>query len=228
MSTFTLNYNLTAHEINTKMAGVYKWMTLAVLTSMLIAILVSSSLTLMTFLFTGWVKWFIIFLPVVAVIGLNLVLNNNPSKEIAQLLLLAFAAIMGVSFSTIFVIYTTTSIFTAFMGAAVLFGTMSFYGYFTKRNLDSIGKFMLVGLIAIIIASIINIFIGSSTMAMVISSIAIIIIFTILTAYDTQKIRELIMSGNSNNVEVLGALTLYLDFINLFLSLLQLFGGKKE
>lgn len=227
MNTFTLNYNLTAHEINTKMAGVYKWMALAVLTSMLIAILVSNSLTLMTFLFTGWVKWFIIFLPLIAVIGLNLVLNSNPSKEVAQLLLLAFAAIMGVSFSMIFVIYTTTSIFTAFMGAGVLFATMSFYGYFTKRNLDSIGKFMLVGLIAIIIASIINIFIGSSTMAMVISSIAIII-FTILTAYDTQKIRELIMSGNSNNVEVLGALTLYLDFINLFLSLLQLFGGKKE
>lgn len=227
MNTFTLNYNLTAHEINSKMAGVYKWMALAVLTSMLIAILVSNSLTLMTFLFTGWVKWFIIFLPLIAVIGLNLVLNSNPSKEVAQLLLLAFAAIMGVSFSMIFVIYTTTSIFTAFMGAGVLFATMSFYGYFTKRNLDSIGKFMLVGLIAIIIASIINIFIGSSTMAMVISSIAIII-FTILTAYDTQKIRELIMSGNSNNVEVLGALTLYLDFINLFLSLLQLFGGKKE
>ena len=227
MNTFTLNYNLTAHEINTKMAGVYKWMALAVLTSMLIAILVSNSLTLMTFLFTGWVKWFVIFLPLIAVIGLNLVLNSNPSKEVAQLLLLAFAAIMGVSFSTIFVIYTTTSIFTAFMGAGVLFATMSFYGYFTKRNLDSIGKFMLVGLIAIIIASIINIFIGSSTMAMVISSIAIII-FTILTAYDTQKIRELIMSGNSNNVEVIGALTLYLDFINLFLSLLQLFGGKKE
>jgi FtsH-binding integral membrane protein len=227
MNTFTLNYNLTAHEINSKMAGVYKWMALAVLTGMLIAILVSNSLTLMTFLFTGWVKWFIIFLPLIAVIGLNLVLNSNPSKEVAQLLLLAFAAIMGVSFSMIFVIYTTTSIFTAFMGAGVLFATMSFYGYFTKRNLDSIGKFMLVGLIAIIIASIINIFIGSSTMAMVISSIAIII-FTILTAYDTQKIRELIMSGNSNNVEVLGALTLYLDFINLFLSLLQLFGGKKE
>ncbi len=227
MNTFTLNYNLSAHEINTKMAGVYKWMALAVLTSMLIAILVSNSLTLMTFLFTGWVKWFIIFLPLAAVIGLNLVLNSNPSKEVAQLLLLAFAAIMGLSFSMIFVIYTTTSIFTAFMGAGVLFATMSFYGYFTKRNLDSIGKFMLVGLIAIIIASIINIFIGSSTMAMVISSIAIII-FTILTAYDTQKIRELIMSGSSNNVEVLGALTLYLDFINLFLSLLQLFGGKKE
>ena len=227
MNTFTLNYNLSAHEINTKMAGVYKWMALAVLTSMLIAILVSNSLTLMTFLFTGWVKWFIIFLPLAAVIGLNLVLNSNPSKEVAQLLLLAFAAIMGLSFSMIFVIYTTTSIFTAFMGAGVLFATMSFYGYFTKRNLDSIGEFMLVGLIAIIIASIINIFIGSSTMAMVISSIAIII-FTILTAYDTQKIRELIMSGSSNNVEVLGALTLYLDFINLFLSLLQLFGGKKE
>jgi FtsH-binding integral membrane protein len=120
------------------------------------------------------------------------------------------------------------SIFTAFMGAAVLFGTMSFYGYFTKKNLDSIGKFLFVGLIAIVIASIINIFIGSSVAAMVISALAIII-FLGLTAYDTQKIREMIMEeGATARVESLGALTLYLDFINIFLNLLQLFGLKKD
>ena len=120
------------------------------------------------------------------------------------------------------------SIVSAFMGAAILFGVMSFYGYFTKKNLDSIGKFMFVGLIAIIIASIINIFIGSSVASMVISALAIII-FLGLTAYDTQKIREeLSVSGNNDVAEVRGALTLYLDFINIFLNLLQLFGGKKE
>ena len=139
-----------------------------------------------------------------------------------------FAALMGLSFATIFAVYQIGSIFTAFMGAAVLFGTMSLYGYFTKKNLDSIGKFMFVGLIAIVIASVINIFIGSSVMAMVISAIAIIV-FLGLTAYDTQKIREMVMYDTDTGIaEVTGALTLYLDFINIFLSLLQLFGDKKE
>jgi FtsH-binding integral membrane protein len=143
-------------------------------------------------------------------------------------MLYGFAALMGLSFATIFAVYQMGSIFTAFMGAAVLFGVMSFYGYFTKSNLDSIGKFMFVGLIAIIIASIINIFIGSSLFAMVISALAIII-FLGLTAYDTQKIREMVSYDTDTGVaEVSGALTLYLDFINIFLSLLQLFGVKKE
>ena len=134
---------------------------------------------------------------------------------------------MGLSFSVIFAVYTAMSIFNAFMGAAVLFGTMSFYGYFTKKDLSSMGQMMFVGLIAIIIASIINIFIGSTVMQMVISAIAIII-FLGLTAYDTQQIREMVSVDSSTATEVMGALTLYLDFINLFLSLLQLLGGKKE
>jgi FtsH-binding integral membrane protein len=129
--------------------------------------------------------------------------------------------------ATIFVVFTMGSIVSAFMGAAVLFGTMSFYGYFTKRNLDSVGRFMFVGLIAIIIASVVNIFIGSSVMQMVISAIAIIV-FLGLTAYDTQKIREQVSYSNDGRAEVMGALTLYMDFINLFIHLLQLFGSRKE
>jgi FtsH-binding integral membrane protein len=114
------------------------------------------------------------------------------------------------------------------MGAAVLFAVMSGYGYFTKQSLDSMGKFMLVGLIAIVIASIVNIFIGSTVMQMVISALAIII-FLGLTAYDTQKIREAVsVEGDTGREEVLGALTLYMDFINLFINLLQLFGMKKD
>ena len=224
--TFSTPLYKTASEINTAMAGVYKWMCLAILISMGVAFGVGTNPTLVNFFFTGMLKWVIVFAPLVAVIGVSMVLNSDPPKEIAQLLLLGFAALMGLSFATIFVIYQLGSIFTAFMGAAVLFGTMSFYGYFTKSSLDSIGKFMFVGLIAIIIASIINIFIGSSVFAMVISALAIII-FLGLTAYDTQKIREMIMD-NQPNVEIHGALTLYLDFINIFLSLLQLFGAKKE
>jgi len=216
-----------ASEINSAMAGVYKHMALAVIVSMLIAYLVGTTPELLNFFFTGMLKWVVIFAPLVAIMGISYSLYKNIPKELAQLLLLGFAALMGLSFATIFAVYNMGSIFTAFMGAGVLFGTMSFYGYFTKRSLDSLGKFMLIGLIAIIIASIINIFIGSSVMAMVISALAIII-FTALTAYDTQKIREMIMYGDEKNIEVIGALTLYLDFINIFLSLLQLFGDKKE
>lgn len=228
----TLDFNqskftyLTASDINTKMAGVYKHMALAVLVSMLVAYSVSTVPALMAFLFTGWMKYVVMFLPLVAVLGMSVALNSDPPKELAQLMLLGFSVIMGVSFATIFAVYKMGSIFTAFMGAGVLFGTMSFYGYFTKQSLDSLGKFMFIGLIAIVITSIINIFIGSSVVAMVISALAIII-FLGLTAYDTQKIREMIMDGQ-DNVEVIGALSLYLDFINIFLSLLQLFGDKKE
>ena len=133
---------------------------------------------------------------------------------------------MGLSFATIFAVFTMGSIVSAFMGAAILFGVMSGYGYFTKRSLDSLGKFMFVGLIAIIIASIVNIFIGSTVMQMVISALAIII-FLGLTAYDTQKIREEVSVDTSDVVEIRGALTLYMDFINLFINLLQLFGDRK-
>lgn len=218
---------ITANYVNTKMAGVYKYMGLAVVISMLVAFGVSSVPALMAFFFTGWMKYVTIFLPVVAVIGMVIALNTDPPKEIAQLMLAGFAAIMGLSFATIFAVYNMGSIVSAFFSASILFFTMSAYGYFTKKSLDSLGKFLFVGLIAIVIASIVNIFIGSTVTQMVISALAVII-FTGLTAYDTQKIRKMIMYDDQDNVEVIGALTLYLDFINIFLSLLQLFGGKKE
>jgi FtsH-binding integral membrane protein len=154
--------------------------------------------------------------------------QDNFNKTQLQLFLHGFAALMGLSMATIFAVFTMGSIVSAFMGAAVLFATMTAYGYFTKTNLDSMGKFMIVGLIAIIIASIINIFIGSTVLQMVISALAIII-FLGLTAYDTQKIREVVsVGGDTGREEVIGALTLYMDFINLFINLLQLFGLKKD
>jgi hypothetical protein len=169
----------------------------------------------------------VIFAPLAAIFGVSYVLANNPTKSTAQLCLHGFAALMGLSFSMIFAVFTMGSIVSAFMGAAILFAVMSGYGYFTRRSLDSVGRFMFVGLIAIIIASIVNIFIGSTVMQMVISALAIII-FLGLTAYDTQKIREELSVETSDAAEVRGALTLYMDFINLFLNLLQLFGGRKE
>lgn len=217
-----------ASEINLAMAKVYQNMGLAVLTSMIVSYLVGTSPELLQFFFTGFTKWIVIFAPLVAVFAVVIVLNARPDKNTALLLLHGFAALMGLSFSTIFAAFQMGSIVSAFMGAAVLFGTLSFYGYFTKKDLTSIGQFMFVGLIAIIIASIVNIFVGSTVFQMVISALAIII-FLGLTAYDTQKIREIVTQSNSDHVEeVQGALTLYLDFINIFINLLQLFGGKKE
>lgn len=215
-----------ASEINSAMGRVYGHMSLAVMVSMFISYFVGSSPELLQFFFTGILKWIVIFSPLVAIFGVSYVLGNNPSKGVAQLCLHGFAALMGLSFSTIFAIFTMGSIVSAFMGAAILFGVMSGYGYFTKQSLDSLGKFMFVGLIAIIIASIVNIFIGSTAMQMVISALAIII-FLGLTAYDTQKIREELSIETSDNAEVRGALTLYMDFINLFINLLQLFGDRK-
>ena len=137
---------ITANYVNTKMAGVYKHMGLAVVISMLVAFGVSSVPALMAFFFTGWMKYVTIFLPLVAVIGMSIALNTDPPKEIAQLMLAGFAAIMGLSFATIFAVYNMGSIVSAFFSASILFFTMSAYGYFTKKSLDSLGKFLFVGL----------------------------------------------------------------------------------
>jgi FtsH-binding integral membrane protein len=213
-------------ELNTAMSRVYGHMGLAVVTSMIVSFLVGTSPALMAFFFTGAMKWIVIFAPLVAVLAVSFAWEKF-SKSALTFFLHGFAALMGLSFATIFVAFKMGSIVSAFMSAAVLFGVMSFYGYFTKKNLDTIGQYLFVGLVAIVIASIINIFIGSSVFQMVISAIAVIV-FLGLTAYDTQKIRELVSVDNDGRAEVMGALTLYLDFINLFLSLLQIFGGRKE
>jgi FtsH-binding integral membrane protein len=215
-----------ASEVNSAMGRVYGHMSLAVIVSMIVSYFVGTSPELLAFFFTGVMKWIVIFAPLVAIFGIAILLNASPTKQMAQLCLHGFAALMGLSFSMIFAVFTMGSIVSAFMGAAILFGVMSGYGYFTKQSLDSMGKFMIVGLIAIVIASIVNIFIGSTVMQMVISALAIII-FLGLTAYDTQKIREELSVQASDVAEVRGALTLYMDFINLFINLLQLFGDRK-
>jgi FtsH-binding integral membrane protein len=220
----TFNTYRDAAQVNTAMGRVYGHMMLAVLTSMFISYAVGTNPGMMEFFFTGIMKWVVIFAPLAAVFVVTPILANDPSPPVAIGALHGFAALMGLSFAMIFVIFTMGSIFTAFMGAAVLFGTMSAYGYFTKQSLDSVGKYAFVALIAICIASIINIFIGSTVMQMVISALAIII-FLALTAYDTQQIREMVSHEDCTvGDEVSGALTLYLDFINIFINLLQLFG----
>jgi FtsH-binding integral membrane protein len=215
-----------AADINSAMGRVYGHMGVAVVISMLASLLVASSPALMAVLFGTGLKWVIMFAPLIAILGMSLGYERM-SKNTIQILLYGFAVLMGLSFATIFVVYQIGSIVTAFMGAAVLFGTLSFYGYFTKKDLSSWGTFLLVGLIALIITSIVNIFIGSSVLAMTLSAIAILI-FLGLTAYDTQRIREMVTYENDGKAEVIGALSLYLNFINIFLNLLQLFGNKNE
>ena len=223
---YALNYRTPA-EINSGMIRVYNNMAQAVIVSMIVSALIASDAAAMAFLFTGIMKWIVIFAPLAAIFAVGYVLGNNPSLFVAKSCLFGFAALMGLSFATIFIVYTTASIASAFFGAAILFLTMSAYGYFTKQSLDSLGKYLIVALIAIIITSIVNIFIGSSLLQTIISAAAVVI-FLGLTAYDTQKIREQLMESDGPAIEVMGALTLYLDFINLFLSLLQLFGDRKE
>ena len=216
-----------AEEINSAMGRVYGHMSVAVFISMLVSWFVGTTPELLQFFFTGVLKWIVIFAPLAAILALTFASERFNTGQL-KLFLYAFAALMGLSTATIFAVFTMGSIVSAFMGAAILFAVMSGYGYFTKQSLDSMGKFMIVGLIAIILASIVNIFIGSTVMQMVISALAIII-FLGLTAYDTQKIREAVsVDGDTGREEVLGALTLYMDFINLFVNLLQLFGIKKD
>ena len=219
-----------ASEINSAMGRVYGYMGLAVLVSMFISYQVGTNHDLLQFFFTGAMKWIVLFAPLVYVFFVPILLNAGIGAMGGALVLSSFAALMGLSFAMIFAIYTMGSVVTAFMGAAILFGVLSVYGYFTKQNLDSIGKFMFIGLIAIIIASIINIFIGSTVFQTVISALAIII-FLGLTAYDTQTIRESLMEDSAPSTEIMGAMTLYLDFINIFINLLQLIGvmpGKDD
>jgi len=209
------------------MISVYNNMFLAVVNSMLVSLLVASSPGLMALLFTGIMKWIVIFAPLVMILAMTWIMEKATYGE-ARGMLHVFAALMGLSMSTIFITFTTTSIVTAFMGAAILFGTMSLWGYFTKKSLEGWGSFLMVGVIAVVIASVVNVFLGNSTLAMVVSAVAIIV-FLGLTAYDTQRIRnEVSILEPDSKAEILGALSLYMNFINIFVSLLQLFGNRDD
>lgn len=222
-----MNTYASASEINSRMIGVYNNMFLAVVNSMIVSLFVASSPGLMQFLFTGAMKWIVIFAPLATILVMSSVIERA-TRTGALAFLHAFAALMGLSMSVIFIAFTASSIVTAFLGAAVLFGTMSFYGYFTKSSLESWGSFLLVGLIALIITSIVNVFLGSSVLGMVLSAVAVIV-FLGLTAYDTQQIRQnMSVSDPDSKLEILGAMNLYMNFINLFINLLQLFGDRKD
>lgn len=180
-------------------------------------------------LFGGGLFWIVALAPLAFIIVLSMRFDRW-SYSTLQGVFWAFAATMGLSLSSIFLAYTQTSIVRVFLITGITFATMSLYGYTTKKDLTRMGSFMLMGLIGIIIASLVNIFFASSAVEFVISLLAVVI-FTGLTAYDTQRIKALYHEAHSQDtlgkIALMGALSLYLDFINLFIHLLRLIGERR-
>ena len=191
--------------------------------------IVSGTTPIGNLIFNSGLKWIIALSPLAIVIYMSFGIRNMSAAR-AQGAFWIFASLMGASLASIFVIYTGASIARVFFITAGTFGAMSIYGYTTNRDLTKLGSFLMMGLIGIIIASIVNIFMKSTMMYFIISIIGVLI-FVGLTAYDTQKIKNMYLVSDSGEImgkkAVMGALTLYLDFINLFLMLLRLFGQRR-
>ncbi|MBU6140152.1 MAG: Bax inhibitor-1/YccA family protein [Proteobacteria bacterium] len=223
----TLTYDA---SMRAYMVKVYNFMAMALGISGVTAFLVSSSPALMQLFFGTPLAWVIMLAPLGFVIFLSAKIAKISAAQ-AQTYLWIYATLMGLSLSTIFVVYTGTSVARIFFISASVFGAMSFYGYTTKKDLTGMGSFLMMGLIGLIIASLVNIFLKSSAMQFALSVIGVFL-FIGLTAYDTQRIKQTYyqFAGNSEMVgkaAVMGALNLYMDFINLFIMLLQLFGDRK-
>ena len=214
------------------MRHVYQWMTIGLIVTAAVAYFVASSPMLMATLFGNSFGMIIL---AIAVIALPMVISGmiaRLSAAAATGLFVLYSALMGAFLSSVLLVYTGASVMQAFVTSAGMFGAMSIYGTVTKRDLTGMGSFLFMGLIGILIASVVNIFLGSSMLEFVISALGVVI-FTGLTAFDTQKLR---MFGANAPLEdgtairrgaILGALTLYLDFVNLFLMLLRLFGDRR-
>ncbi|MCD7058370.1 Bax inhibitor-1/YccA family protein [Pelagibacterium xiamenense] len=180
-------------------------------------------------LYTTPLMWVVALSPLAFVLVLSFGINKL-SFSAAQMVYWGFAAVMGLSLSSIFLVYTDASIAKVFFITAAMFGSMSLYGYTTKRDLTGMGSFLMMGLIGLVIAMVVNMFLQSGMLDFAISAIGVLI-FVGLTAYDTQKIKEAYVEGMGHEslgkLAIMGALSLYLDFINLFLMLLRLFGNRE-
>jgi len=213
------------------MVRVYNWMTTGLVVTGGMAFYVSTSEMMLSLIYGNQLVPILLF---AATIGLVFYLSGWAQKMSASQatgVFILFSGLMGLSLSSVFLVYTAASLTSTFLVTAGTFGAMSFYGYTTKKDLTSWGSFLFMGLIGIIIASIVNIFMQSNMMHWIISC-AGVLIFVGLTAYDTQKIKEMNILGNEGTEEdtkeaIIGALTLYLDFINLFLMLLRFMGDRR-
>lgn len=227
MTTTALTQVQTA-QINL-MQKVYVWMCTALLITAATAYVVSGSEALLSMIFSSKISFYVLLF---AQLGLVWYLTASIQKltlNTASILFVVYSFLTGVTLSSIFVVYTTASLTSTFVVTAATFGAMSLYGYTTKRDLTSWGNLLFMALLGLIIASVVNLFMNSE-MLYWITTYAGVLIFVGLTAYDTQKIKALVNVENNEQTQklaILGALSLYLDFINLFLYLLRFLGRKK-
>src|ERR687892_1832364 len=212
------------------MLSVYNYMGLGLAITGVVAFLVAATPALYVPIFTTPLKWVVMLAPLGFVFFLSAKIQTM-SVSAAQMTFWAFAAVMGLSMASIFLVFTGASIARVFFITAAMFGSMSLYGYVTKRDLSGWGSFLFMGLIGIIIAMVVNIFLASAALQFAISVIGVLV-FVGLTAYDTQRIKEMYYELDASDVmakkAIMGALSLYLDFINLFIMLLQLFGNQRQ
>ena len=213
------------------MLSVYNYMASGVLLTGVIALLFAQSgMAAQVLQGPGALKYIIMFAPLAFVMVLSFGINKL-STTAAQGLFWAYAAVMGLSLSSIFLVYTGTSIATTFFATAAAFAGLSLFGYTTKKDLSGFGTFLIMGVVGLLVASLINIFLQSSALNLAISFIGVLL-FAGLTAYDTQKIKSMYgyVAGTDfvGKSIVMGALTLYLDFINMFMFLLRFMGGNRD
>lgn len=218
-------------QMSTFLPKVYGWMTAGLALTALAAMLTLSSQSALNLIFGNKMIFYgLIFGELGLVIALSAAINKISSTT-ATLMFLLYSALNGVTFASIFLIYTSSSIASTFLVASGTFGAVSIYGFVTKRDLTGWGSFFFMGLIGIIIASVVNIFLQSEMIYWITSYIGVFV-FVGLTAYDTQKIKRIGEAGfgdeeSRKKASILGALTLYLDFINLFLMLLRVMGNRR-
>ena len=224
-----MNLNVSAAEsLNVAVAGVLGRMFGGVLATLVAAALVNV-LGLVPVLFSGVVGWILIFAPLAMSLYIGF-RGESMSESAIKGWFFAFAAVMGISLSLIFAVYTSASIVMALFGTTVSFGALAFWGYFTKRDLSGLGPFLFAGVIGIVIASVVGMFVQSTAFQMTINVLAILI-FLGLTAYDMNRIRDMFWNASESDIarwQWFGALSLYINFINIFVSMLQLFGSKQE
>lgn len=215
---------------STLIKNVYLWMTAALAITGITAMAVSNSYAMQQFIFGSHFMFFGLIIAELALVWYVSARIQSLSFTTATGLFMLYSFINGLTLSVIFLAYTTTSIASTFFVTAGTFGAMSLYGYFTKKDLTSLGNLLFMLLIGLIIATVVNIFWANSTLYWI-TTYAGIFIFVGLTAYDTQKIKRLLsgqeITEESQKMALLGALSLYLDFINLFLYLLRIFGDRK-
>ncbi len=225
---------LSQHDTNVLLKGVYEWMMVGLLVSGLSAFMVVHSTTLLHIIFGNpYMIWVLFLIELGLVIAISAGINKMDVST-ARVLFILFSIVDGMTLASIFIVYTEASIATTFFIAAATFGVMSLYGYFTDTDLSSWGNLLFAALIGLIIAMIVNFFLQSAAFEWWLSVIGVIL-FVGLTAYDTQKIKalgEAMAEGNDaqslGRVAVVGALTLYLDFINLFILMLEFFGNRRD